>query len=103
MKNRDKNKDNNNTILIQVTILDITGKYKPISTLIEVESVDYFREHKEECKRKAYQKICNQRGITGKELVKLGYRKTIARNYTLYKQIQEAKIERKKQEHDKEK
>ena len=96
---RDKeNKERDNNIIIQITIFDVTNKYKPISTLIEVESIDYYRQHKEECKRKAYQKICDQRGLTGKELVKMGYRKTAVRNYTLYKQIQEGRKERKRKE-----
>ena len=53
-------KDNNN-IVIQITLFDVTGKYKPISTLIEVESIDYYKEHSKEVKQKAIQKICNKR------------------------------------------
>lgn len=99
MKERAKNKErDNNNIIIQITLFDVTNKYKPISTLIEVESIEYYRLHKEECKRRAYQKICDQRGLTGKELVKMGYRKTAVRNYTLYRQIQEGRKERKRRE-----
>ena len=82
-------KDNN--IIIQVTLFDVNGKYKPISTLIEVESIEYYKEHSKECKEKAIQKICNQRFLSGKELVKLGYKKIKVRNYTLWKEIQEGK------------
>lgn len=75
-------------ILIQVTLFDVTGKYKPLSTLIEVESVEYYKKHAKECKERAIQKICNQKYLSGKELVKLGYKKIKVRNYTLWKQIQ---------------
>lgn len=88
-------KDNKN-IIIQVTLFDETGKYKPISTLIEVESIEYYKAHRKECKEQAFQKICNQRLLTGKELIKLGYTKVKVRNYTLWKQIQEGKKERRK-------
>jgi len=88
-----KQKKENNNIIIQVTLFDVTGKYKPISTLIEVESVEYYKEHSKECKQKAIQKICNQRYLSGKELVKLGYKKIKVRNYTLWKQIQEGRKE----------
>lgn len=88
-----KQKKDNNNIIIQVTLFDMNGKYKPISTLIEVESVEYYKEHSKECKQKAIQKICNQRYLSGKELVKLGYTKIKVRNYTLWKQIQEGRKE----------
>ena len=85
------NKQKKDNIIIQITLFDATGKYKPISTLIEVESIDYYKEHSKEVKQKAIQKICNQRLLSGKELVKLGYTKIKVRNYTLWKQIQEGK------------
>lgn len=85
------NKQKKDNIIIQITLFDVTGKYKPISTLIEVESIDYYKEHSKEVKQKAIQKICNQRLLSGKELVKLGYTKIKVRNYTLWKQIQEGK------------
>ena len=86
-----KQKKDNKNIIIQVTLFDVNGKYKPISTLIEVENIDYYKEHSKEVKTKAIQKICNQRLLSGKELVKLGYTKIKVRNYTLWKQIQEGK------------
>ena len=85
------NKQKKDNIIIQITLFDVTGKYKPISTLIEVESIDYYKEHSKEVKQRAIQKICNQRLLSGKELVKLGYTKIKVRNYTLWKQIQEGK------------
>lgn len=84
--NKHNNNDNNN-ITLQITLFDSTGKYKPLSTLINVESVEYFKAHSTEIKTQAIQKICNQRYLSGKELAKLGYTTIKVRNYTLYQQI----------------
>lgn len=80
------NKDNkdNNYITLQFTLFDVTGKHKPISTLVQVESIRWFKEHQEEVKKEAIQKICNQRRLTGKELAKLGYTRLKIRNYDLF-------------------
>ena len=88
MKERkNKQKKENNNIIIQVTLFDVNGKHKPISTLIEVESIEWYREHAKEVRFRAYQKICNQRFISGKELLKYGYKKVKVRNYTLWKEL----------------
>ena len=71
-------------VTLQFTLFDINGRYKPISTLVKVESIKWFKEHQEEIKTKAIQQICNQRRLSGKELAKLGYTKLKVRNYTLY-------------------
>lgn len=84
-------KDNKQTITIQFTLFDVNGKYKPISTLIEVESIDWYRKHEKECRLKAIQKICTKRNWTGKELLGFGYKKIKVRNYTLWKEIQEGR------------
>lgn len=85
MKNVTNNTNQtDNFITLQFTLFDITGRYKPISTLVKVKSLAWFKEHKEEIKTKAIQQICNQRHLTGKELSKLGYNKLKVRNYTLY-------------------
>lgn len=86
-----KDNNNNNFITLQFTLFDVTGKYKPISTLVKVESIKWFKEHQEEIKTKAIQQICNQRRLTGKELVKLGYTKLKIRNYDLYLATKEKK------------
>lgn len=85
MYKKENKKDNT---LIQITLFDVNNKYKPVSTIIEVESVDWFREHVKECKLTAIKKICLQRGWTGKQLLELGYKKIKARNYTLWKELQ---------------
>lgn len=76
--------DNNNFITLQFTLFDSTGKYKPLSTLIKVQNIKWFKEHKKQVQEQAIQQICNQRGLSGKELAKLGYTKIKVRNYTLY-------------------
>lgn len=77
-------REDKNFVTLQFTLFDINGRYKPISTLIKVESIKWFKEHQEEVKTKAIQQICNQRRLSGKELAKLGYTKLKVRNYTLY-------------------
>ena len=89
------NKDNNNNIIIQITLFSTTGKYKPVSTLLEVESVAWYKEHARECKEKAIRKICLQRNWTGKDLTNFGYTSLKVRNYTLWEEIQKRKEEKK--------
>ena len=91
--NKQKTKEDN-YILIQITLFDVNNKYKPISTLVKVPSVQYYREHEDEVKRKGYQQICNQKYLTGKELLNLGYKRVKIRNYTLWKELQKRKGER---------
>ena len=97
--NNNNNNNNNNNITLQFTLFDTTGKYKPISTLVKVESIKWFREHYEEVKQKALQQICNQRRLTGKELAKFGYTKLKIRNYDLYllKRNNKKKIDKKEE------
>ena len=83
-----KKENKKDSTLIQITLFDVNNKYKPVSTIIEVESVDWFREHVKECKLTAIKKICLQKGWTGKQLLELGYKKIKARNYTLWKELQ---------------
>lgn len=89
------NKDNNNNIVIQITLFSTTGKYKPVSTLLEVESVAWYKEHARECKEKAIKRICLQRNWTIKDLTNFGYTSLKVRNYTLWKEIQKRKEEKK--------
>ena len=95
MKEKINKQKKNNNIIIQITLFDVNGKYKPVSTLIEVESVAWYKEHEKECRQKAIQKICLQRNWTGKELLKLGYKKIKVRNYSLWKEIQKREEEKK--------
>ena len=94
------NNNNNNTITLQVTLFDKNNKYKPISTLIQVPSIEEYKRDSTKYKVQALQKICNQRYLSGKELQDLGYTIIKVRNYTLWKEIQE---EKKKKRLDKQK
>ena len=74
-------------VVLQVTLFDVTGRFKPISTLINVPSVEEYKRNKVEYKTKAIQKICNQRYMSGKELMKLGYKEIKVRNWSLLQKI----------------
>ena len=96
--NKDKN---NNFVTLQFTLFDVNGRYKPISTLIKVESIKWFKEHQQEVKTKAIQQICNQRRLSGKELAKLGYVRLKVRNYDLFLKSRQKIKEQEEQEGDK--
>lgn len=78
-------------IELQVTLFDIKNEFKPISTLIKVESIEEYKKNPSFYKMQAVQKICNKRYISGKELQKMGYTRIKVRNYTLYKELKEKK------------
>lgn len=48
-------------IELQCTLFSTTGKYKPVSTIVKVESAAYYNAHKIEVQKEAIQKICAQR------------------------------------------
>lgn len=83
-------------VTLQITLFATNGKYKPMSTLINVESIEEYKRNPTFYKMKAIQKICNQRYLTGKELQAMTYTHIKVRNYTLYKEITENKKEEKK-------
>lgn len=66
---------------MQLTIFDKEGHYKPISTIVEVESVDYYKANKSKIQSIAIQNICHNRCISFKELQKQGYTVIKAREY----------------------
>lgn len=80
-------------IELQVTLFDVKNEFKPISTLIKVESVEEYKKNPNFYKMQAVQKICNKRYISGKELQEMGYTRIKVRNYTLYKELKERKKE----------
>ena len=85
-------------VTLQVTLFATNGKYKPMSTLINVESIEEYKKNPTFYKVKAIQKICNQRYLTGKELQEMTYTHIKVRNYTLYKEITKSKKEGKENE-----
>lgn len=78
-------------ITLQITLFDVKNEFKPISTLIEVESVEEYKKNPNFYKMKAVQKICNKWYIPGKELQEMGYTRIKVRNYTLYRKMREKK------------
>lgn len=68
-------------IRLQVTLFDTNNKYKPISTTVEVESVDYYKQHTKETRQRAIEKICAKRYTTPKQLAKDGYNQIKVRVY----------------------
>ena len=57
-------------IQLQVTLFDKSNKYKPISTIVKVESISYYKEHSQEVRHQAIVKICQNIII---ELVRLEF------------------------------
>lgn len=57
----------------QITLFDKSGKYRPVSCLIPIESETYFKEHRDEIKNKGIRKIILQRGWTKRELITYNY------------------------------
>ena len=68
-------------IRLQVTLFDINNKYKQISTTVEVESVEYYKQHQQQTRQKAIEKICAKRYTTPKQLAKDGYSQIKVRVY----------------------
>lgn len=77
--------------LIQVTLYDRQGKYRPVSALCKVESIEWFKEHREEVKVAGVVKICQKRGWTQRELEKYNYKTCKMRVYDPEQIKQEAK------------
>lgn len=68
-------------IRLQITLFDINNKYKPISTTVEVESVEYYKQHQQQTRQRAIEKICAKRYTTPKQLAKDGYNQIKVRVY----------------------
>lgn len=68
-------------IRLQVTLFDTNNKYKPISTIVNVESVEYYKQHQQQTRQKAIEKICAKRYTTPKQLAKDGYNQIKVRVY----------------------
>lgn len=73
-------------IKLQVTLFNSTGEYRPISTILKVESLDYYYCHKAEIQKKAILNIMANRHLSYKELIKdLNYNKVKVREYDIDK------------------
>lgn len=58
---------------IQITMFHKENKYRPIATVIEVDSMADFKENQKEYVKKAISKIAQQRYRTPQDLYKTGY------------------------------
>lgn len=79
-------------VQIQVTLFDKQGRYRPVSTLVNVDNVEYFNQHREKIKTKAVTKICVQRSWTKRELKEYGYTTCKVRVYDKEKIEAEKKV-----------
>ena len=68
-------------VTLQYTLFCTTGKYKPISCLIDVDDVKHFNEHPMEYQKKAIAKICHKRYWNTQDLKAYGYTKIKCRRY----------------------
>lgn len=68
-------------ITLQYTLFCTTGKYKPVSCLIEIQNVKDFNLHPEVYKRKAIEKMCLKRYWTAADLKRYGYTQIKCRRY----------------------
>lgn len=78
-------------IQIQLTLYSESGKYRPMSTIVEVESIAYYNVHKQEILNRAIQRISVQRKMDIWVMKKYGYTKLKARVYDKEKIEQENK------------
>lgn len=67
---------------MQITLFDKENKYRPISTLIEVENIEEYNQNKQEYNKKAVQKIAAKKYLSIAELKQQGYTLLKAREYT---------------------
>lgn len=70
---------------LQVTVYHKENKYKPMSTVLEVESMDYYNQHKTEVQKRALENIGHYRYLTPQEIIKRGYTLVKVREYDLEK------------------
>lgn len=68
-------------VQLQVTLFDKENRYKPVSTLVNVESIDYYNQHVKEVKQQAIIKICQKRYWTQRELKKYNFTSCKVRIY----------------------
>lgn len=60
-------------IQLQITLFDKENRYRPVSTIVTVESAEYYKAHAKEVKEQGIVKICQKRYWTVRELKKYNY------------------------------
>lgn len=78
---------------LQVTLFATNGKYRPISTIINVENMKDYEENKAKYQEKAILNICHNRRTTWKELKDDSYTGIKVREYDKEKINAKAKRE----------
>ena len=66
---------------MQVTIKSTTGKYKPVSAIVEVPNLMEFVLNKKEYQNRGILKICQKRFWTATDLKRYGYTRVTTREY----------------------
>ena len=70
---------------LQITFFDKKGQYRPVSTVIEVESINDYKQNKAKYQTKALMNICHNRKMTPLEFRQQGYTQVKVREYDLFK------------------
>lgn len=68
-------------IKLQLTLFSTTGKYRPISIILEVESMAYYHEHQRETHIRAIQNMCAKRYVNWAWMKENGYTQMKVRQY----------------------
>lgn len=68
-------------ITLQFTLFSTTGKYKPVTTLIKVDSVQQYKENKHKYQQRAITKMCAEKHATWWALKNNGFTKLKVRVY----------------------
>lgn len=58
---------------IQVTLFDKQNRYKPVSSLVNIPDLDFYKRYSKEIKKQGIVKICQKRYWTTKDLQRFGY------------------------------
>lgn len=69
-------------ITLQVTIFNKENVYRPISTTLQVEDVQYYKNNKAKVHKDAITKICAKRYTTPQQLAKDGFNQIKVRVYS---------------------
>lgn len=70
---------------LQVTFFHNENKYKPMSTILEIENMQEYNNNKAEIQKKALLTIGHYRHQTPQEIIKNGYTKVKIREYDIEK------------------
>ena len=74
-------RSDNTMITLQFTLFSTTGKYKPVTTLIKVDSVQQYNENKHKYQQRAITKMCAENHTTWWALKSNGFTKLKVRVY----------------------